>query len=255
MELTLDDLPYFVAFVLLDEARRLPSGKRQRQPMKGVWMAGQMKAGLRLSDRRFRQSVCIQALRAIGGKSVTEAAAYVAAVAGKTTAAEVTVLRVGYYECRPGLLSWNLFRTQFLHWRAWVFASDEALLKRTLDDYGRRFDQRRVQSLADLTNRLRRDPVQRTRNRCFLLEPGEAARTRLESNHWDPESDWQMLATDVWTLARLHASIGEGDEARALLNRALTIWKTHGHELADVQAEAISALDREIGRLTGVPTR
>jgi len=35
MELDQNDLKYFVPFVLLDEARRDPSGKRQMQRMKG----------------------------------------------------------------------------------------------------------------------------------------------------------------------------------------------------------------------------
>lgn len=254
MELNQDDLHYFVAFVLLDEASRARSGKRQRGLMKGYWMAGQMKAGLRLSDRRFRDSVCIEALRTVGAMPVAKAAAHVAAVLGKPRAAEVDVLRVAYYECLPAPLSWNLFFPQFLHWRAWVFQSGQELLNRMLEDYGRRFGRVHRRSLAKWIERLQSDRVQRARNRSWLLEPGQEERTRIESNHWDPETEWQMLATDLWSLGRLHARIGEHGEAKALLDRALDIWKAHGHELAHVQVQAIPALEAEIAQLTGDET-
>ena len=249
VELNQHDLPHFVAFVLLDEASRVRSGKRQSGMMKGYWMAGQMKGGLRLSDRRFRDSVCMEALRSVGEMPVAKAAAYVASVLGKRGAAEVDVLRVAYYECRPGRLSWNLFFPQFLHWRAWVFQSGQGVLDRMLEDYGRRFGALRRQSLAELIERLRSDRVQRARNRCWLLEPGQEERMRIESNHWDAETEWEMLATDLWSLGRLHARIGDLGEAKALLARALELWKTHGHEVAHVQEQAIPALEAEIAQL------
>jgi hypothetical protein len=42
-------------------------------------------------------------------------------------------------------------------------------------------------------------------------------------------------------------------EAKKLLERALEIWKTHGHQLPHVQTEAISALEHEITKLSEGP--
>jgi hypothetical protein len=83
VELNQDDLTYFVAFVLLDEARRTPSGKRQTKPMKGFWMSRQGKwRAMRESDRRIRWCVCIEALRNVRQMSVEKAAAEVAEMLG-----------------------------------------------------------------------------------------------------------------------------------------------------------------------------
>src|SRR5271169_1130705 len=115
MQLNQEDLPYYVKFVLLDEAWRHPSGKRQRERMTGFWMCGQLRAGMRESDRRLRRNACIEAVRQVQGTSVSKAAAAVCAYrVGKPTAAQVAVLRVGYYECRLESRTLDFFFGQFL---------------------------------------------------------------------------------------------------------------------------------------------
>ena len=250
MQLNQDDLPFFLDFVLLDEAWRLPSGKRQREPMNGFWMSGQLKAGMRGSDGRLRSAVCIEALRRVGGMSVGKAAAAVAVYrGGKRTAAKVQVLRVGYYECRPDTVSWDFFVGQFLHLREWALQLDEEALEHLLELYQRSFGKPRRRALAACIQRLRNDPVQRARHHSWIVERAQLGRARIESNHWDPERDWQWLATDYWETGRLQARIGETGEARSLLERALEIWKAHGHKLPHVQLRAIPGLEDEIAQL------
>jgi len=110
MELHQDDLPYFLAYVLLDDAHRTPSGKRQIKPMKGFWMSRQGKwSAIRESDRRIRWCVGIEARKSVGKMSVEKAAAEVARVQGRSTASEVAVIRVAYYQCRLGRYQLNPF--------------------------------------------------------------------------------------------------------------------------------------------------
>ena len=142
-----------------------------------------------------------------------------------------------------------VFFSQFLSWRAWVLKSSEEDLQFFLGKYGKQFGLHRRQRLAKLIEDLRRDRVQIARNREWLLLPGAPERRRIESNHWNPETDWQFLATDLWVLGRLHAEIGEPAEAMLLLERALIIWRTHGHKLPHVQLEAIPQLEALISRL------
>ena len=72
---------------------------------------------------------------------------------------------------------------------------------------------------------------------------------RIETDFWDPVTQWQFLATDLWSLGRLHAALGERAEAQAFLERALDIWRTYGHNLPHVQADALDSLNAEIARL------
>ena len=74
----------------------------------------------------------------------------------------------------------------------------------------------------------------------------EEARHRVESNRWDPERDWQMLATDCWQVGRLVVQFGELEDARVFLERALSIWQTHGHQLAHIQTRAIAGLREQL---------
>jgi len=216
MQLNQDDLLYFVSFVLLDEATRPVSGKRQTRSLDGFWISRPGKAALRLSDGRLRRNSCIDALRTIGRMSVSQAAARVGKVLGRTTPTAANRIRVDYYQDRT-VRDTGVFLSQFLGWRAWVLESSEETLRFILSMYGEHFGGRRRERLAKLIGYLRRDAVQVARNREWLLSPGTPARTRIESNNWDPESDWQFLATDLWVLGRLHANIGETAEARSLL--------------------------------------
>lgn len=247
MELAKEDLPYFVPFVLLDQASRIPSLRKQTLPMKGFWMARSTAAGIRESDGRLRRHACMDALRHIGGMPGTKAACEVALILGRPTAQWINVIRADYYQRRQdGAAARDSFFFQFLHWRAWVFELGDEEVESTLHDYGRQFGLARRRSLAQLFARLREDPVQQRRNRSWILEPGERQRNRIESKFWDPNKDWQLLATDLWVLGRLHFEIGEAMEASTLLDQALDIWKTHGHRLPHLQTTSIPALEWEL---------
>lgn len=250
MELTKADLPYFAAFVLLDEAWRFPSGKRQTERMKGFWLAGQIRPGMRLSDRRFRNGVCIEAFRLVGGMSVSKAAAQVAAYrVGEGSAARVEVLRTAYYDTSPGELNWDFFFGQFLFWRDWALHLTDDALQRSLEMYRRSFGKARQLKLAEYITRLRQDPEQTVRHQNWLREGAQLAKDRVESNRWDPEQDWQMLATDCWLAAGRHVQIEEIGEAKALLERALSIWQTQGHKLPHVQVRAVADLQNQLALL------
>jgi hypothetical protein len=217
--------------------------------MKGFWMARQVNNGMRESDKRLRRTAMIDAFREIGSMPVNKAASEVATILGKRTAASVSTIRADYYQHRQRA-SLEFFPYQFFTWRAWVFESSEETLEFFMGVYGREFGLARRRRLSELIEKIRRDPEQKARNRTWLLEPGRRQRTRIESNHWDPVIHWQFLATDLWALGRLHARIGEGVEAKALLERALDIWKTHGHQLPHVQARALIELEQEITQLS-----
>jgi len=201
-----DDLPFFVAFVLLDEACRSRSGKRQTAPLSGMWLSHQGATGMRLSDRRLRWAVCIEALRNVGGLSVDKAAATVAALQAQGMAKQVNVIRVAYYEYRRlHALSWDAFYEQFLHWRAWVFESEEETFQVALGTCPPHLRGLAQCSLAEWIARLKADPQQILRNRNWLLEPGEPARSRIESNYWDDEINWAAAChglLDPGTLTR-----------------------------------------------------
>jgi len=250
VELDPDDLKYFVAYVLLDEAHRTPSGKRQVEPMNGFWMSRQGKLrAMRKSDRRIRWCVCIEAFRSVEQMSVEKAAVEVAGVLGRSTASEVAVIRVAYYECQLGRYQLNSFFQNFLHWRKWLLASGEETLRIILVHYGREFGQVRRVRLASLFDGVQSDPRQTARNRDWHLEAGQEQRARIDSDHWDQQTEWQQLATDLWTLGRIHAGLNDVDEARDLMERALGLWSTSGAVLPHVQLQAIADLKDEIGRL------
>jgi hypothetical protein len=250
MELNQDDLPYFLAYVLLDEARRTPTGKRQIKSMNGFWMSRQGKwPAIRESDRRIRWCVGIEALRSVGHMSVEKAAAEVARVLERSMASEVAVIRVAYYECRLGRYQLNPFFQNFLEWRKWLLASDEETVRVILDLYGRKFGQDRLLRMATLFDAVRSDGMQATRNRDWHLEAGQEQRIRIESNHWDHQTEWQQLATDLWILGRIHAGVKDFDEARGLMERALSLWSIYGTVLPHVQSQAIVDLKDEIGGL------
>jgi hypothetical protein len=179
---------------------------------------------------------------------VEEAAMDVASFLGRHSVAQIDVIRVEYYNFKPKNL--GSFPSQFFSRRAWVFKSTDEVLQLTLGDYKRHFGKPKMRRLAGLFRAVRSDQAQRMRNREWLLEPGAQARTRIESNYWDPIWDWQLLATDLWFLGRLHAGIGEVDEGKTLLERALNIWKVSGTELQDIQVVAIPSLEQEIAVLT-----
>ena len=247
MELNQDDLPYFVDYVLLDEAHRRPSGKRQIKPMSGFWMSRQGNwSAIRESDRRMRWCVAIEALKNVGQMPVEKAAVEVARVQGRSTAREVAVIRVAYYECRLGRYQLNSFFQNFLHWRKWLLASDEETLRVILNHYGKEFREVWRSRMARLFDEVRSDPIQARRNRELQLEAGQEQRYRIESKQWDEQTEWQQLATDLWILGQIHAGVSDFDEARRLLERALGLWSIYGAVLPHVQVQAIADLKEEI---------
>jgi hypothetical protein len=249
MDLNRDDLPHFVRFVLLDEASRPPSGKRQTKPMKAFWMERGGKLNMRGSDQRLRRNICVHALHTIGGRDVFGAAAEVASILNPGTAAQVNGIRVDYHECTGENLDLGFFRSQFFTWRESMFRVKEEALQSILNDYQKTFGKPSRELHANLVGAIKRDPTQKERNRAWLLEPGAQARARIESDYWNPLEHWQHLATDLWELGRLHAAIGETQQAKALLERALKIWKARGIALPHVQAAAIPALEKELAHL------
>jgi hypothetical protein len=164
--------------------------------------------------------------------SVDKAAAEVARVQGRSRAGEVAVIRVAYYECRLGRYQLNSFFQTFLHWRKWLLSSDEETLRVILDHYGREFGQDWLSRMANLFDQVRSDLMQVRRNREWHLEDGQEQRVRIESGHWDQRTEWQLLATDLWILGRIHAGVNDFDEARGLMERALGLWSIYGAVLA-----------------------
>ncbi len=247
VELNRDELRYFVSLVLLDEASRSVAGKRNSAPMNGFWISRTNPVGMRLSDAAFRRAVCIEELRRVGGFSISKAAAYVASVLGLKTARHVHQVRVAYYKYRPHDLR-NSFYGQFLTWREWLLKSADHSLQSTLDRFSCDFGKPRRQRLEKLFEDVRRDPAQHARHRFWIAERALSARVRIETGRWDPEPDWQLLATDHWALGRYSIELGELPPAKSAVESAVAIWRTQGHTLARIQAKAIPELEPELAR-------
>lgn len=257
MQLNDQDLPYFLSFVLLDEASREPSGRRhQTQPLKGFWSSRSGATNLRGTDLPLRRRVCIDAIRQVDGKAISKCAAEIGAILGANTADDVEMIRIKYYEDRNKSNEYEAFFSKFLFWRKWAIESDTRTIQFVLELYETDYDADRRQLLADLIGRLRSDPTQHARNRAWQLEAGQPQLDRIASGIW--KDQWQPLATDYWTLGRLHARIGDASEAKNLLGQALKIWREQGEALReqgeahhDEQSWAISLLEGEISELSG----
>jgi hypothetical protein len=247
MELSRDDLEFFVRFVLLDVAQRIPA-KRQTHPMNGLWMSRMGAKGMRESDAVVRRNVCIEALCKVGGMSIDKAAADVATRLGRHTSAQANVIRVGYHERKPRTIRWEMFFAQFLSFRAWVLQAGESELRLALDRRERDRGESCRERLGELFRDLKRDPNQRNQNLNWFTERSLAAKARIESKHWNPETDWQMLATDFWTVALYYKAMKDVDEARVQFQHARHLWETHcqQHRLRE---RALAALDEEMSRL------
>lgn len=252
MELERADVKYFFGFVLLDKTTRPPSGKRQTQPMKGFWMSRSREQHMRGSDVPARRNVCIKALATVGGVSVTSAAAQVAYDLDESTASRVDSIRTGYYEQGVNQADWNVFWGSFLSWREWVLESPQARLDFFLNQYENEQGEARRKALQKLFEDLRRDEVQAVRNRNWALERCQSALGRIESNRWDPNTEWKSLATEHWEVGRFRAAFGQTEQAINHLSQALEIWKTHGHELPHLQMRAVPQLEQAIARIQGL---
>jgi hypothetical protein len=217
--------------------------------MSGFWMSRpNPQAKMRVSDGRLRQKVCVMALTKHGGKNLNQAAAEVAAYLGLQSVGEVETVRTGLYETKVGH-EFGQFVSQFLSWRNWVITSDKMTLKLCLADYRKEYGEPRGERLRNLISKLRNKSDQRLRNNEWRLEPGVPAQNRIDRNHWSMPSEWMYLATDLWSLGRLHAKVGEKAQAKALLARALELWLTYGHELAHRQEDALPLLKLELAKL------
>ena len=249
MELERVDLNYFVRFVLLDDARRQPIGKRWTKALKGFWISWSRAPKMRISDRIVRRNVCIEALKVIGGLPVAMAAIEVAITLGESTDSEVDSIRTSYYDRGVDKAAWNVFLGSFLSWREWVLTSPQATLDFSLNQYESEQGKARRGSLEKLFADLRADEVQAARNRSWALERCESAQVRIESNRWDSNSDWESLAIDHSEVGRFRAAFGQIEEATSHLVQALEIWKTRGQERPHIQARAIPRLEAAIAYL------
>ncbi len=129
----------FIDWVLLDCARRQPSGKNPHEPMAGIWMArgvspkGRGKAGarrafkLRLSDLPLRRYVAILALRQIG-ITLDDACWEVALRLGKTTLAQESSIKTAFLKFHSPYPPDQLLKTWrglFDGFRSWVIQSED----------------------------------------------------------------------------------------------------------------------------------
>ena len=191
MELIQADLVYFVQFILLDEARREPAGKRQTRLLEGFWLRPVYRP-LRESDLRERVFTCIEALRVVGKKPVNKAAATVAALhAGRHSDRYVEVIRNAYYEVRRSKafrMPPSMWFIHFFGWRDWVISSDEFTLAFALSEYRDKFSRARTGRLAQLMNAIRRDPIQIAQNNLWRESQQPGSRSFIP----DP-ANWHLL--------------------------------------------------------------
>ncbi len=249
MYLDPQDLARFNEFVLLDKVRRAPDGKRQTRPMTGFWMERPgVVRGMRKSDQRLRQSVCIWSRIKIGGDTVKEACLNIAQMLDKDSFDEIEVIRVAYYECKPEKYV-SQFVSQFLGWRNWTICADATTIELSLTDYAEDYGELRCARLRTLIQAIRNSPEQRQRNREWLLEPSLPLRGRIETGYWKLPHDWLDLATDLWALGRAHSQIGDLIEAEDFVTQAQTLWREHGMELSHLQELALPELEQELAQL------
>jgi hypothetical protein len=184
MKLNQIDLSYFVRFVLLDETKRKPS-KRQEMPMGGFWMSRSREPSMRVSDRRLRRGVCVEAYGRVGGLSISRAAAEVAFILGESSMEDVEVLRVEYYQCQDLKRNSEMFFGQFLSWRNWLLQASKKRLRFNLDLFEQEHDKAAAGELEKLFADVRSNLGQQARNREWLLELGPKAMEWIECRGTD----------------------------------------------------------------------
>ena len=186
-----EDLEYFVEWMLLGEVERMPSGKRQGQPMAGTWMSYGLGKGMRGSDLRLRQYLCIQALARIGKYSIEQAAALVAGGAARGSH-YTNVIRVRYCQDKhqqhlpvPGCMdTLGIWFTGYLSWRNWVLYSPEETLQHSMTEYRARYGQARARRLQTLRDIIRND--------------GDSIEmARVCTTGWDP-LHFTSLSAGIW---------------------------------------------------------
>ena len=249
MELNQQDLQYFVEFVLLDELKRKPAGKRQTRPLVGFWSQTNGKKGLRKSDRRERINVCIEALRKISGLSVSDAAIEVAKILDETLSNQVDVIRTGYYSCAHADYR-NHYR-HFVSWREWVLKANADTIEHSVRAFAKEIGPNRAMKLKSLFDRLRLDPIQAKRQRDWELTGAEGQLQRIREGIWDkyPQA-WRPQASDLWSLGDIYQTVGYWRSAKGCYERALAIWQEFGSDSPeDERVEATTVLQRKLGSL------
>jgi hypothetical protein len=164
------DMPYFVSFVILGEASRLPSRRTQKETFRGLWLGGQLRPKSRGSDRVLRHTVCVEVLARVKGISVFKAAAELAHILGKTKESEVQVIRTRYNQNPLSVREAQLSIGLFLQWRVWVLESTEEVLELFLGLPSTPPLARK--QLRKLFDDIRADPSQTVRNRQWLFDRG-----------------------------------------------------------------------------------
>ena len=247
MPLHAEELPYFVGFVLLDEALRQPSGKRQTKPLVGFWSQRSGPIGLRLSDMRQRHKVCMTALQRVGGRTPGDAASEVVEIQN-LKASRIDSVRTSFHDGPAVDDGYGGFYRDFLHWREWVLNSPAATLRVALQHYGKAYGRHRQQRLTKLVRELRQDTDQAKLHRSWMLTAAEDSLERIRSVHKLP-TGWFLYASDLWHAGNVYAAAQHPD-ARGYFERALEIWETHGCEWPAVERdETVSLLCAEIAKL------
>lgn len=261
MNITAEDVDAFVRFILLDETARRPS-RWPNQPMKGFWMSrwpvsptmlGFMK--LRVSDKRLRRHVCLQALIEIAGETPYGAAVRVTELLGLDVEKDTEGVRVDRHNIAKRLeknnVEWSaLFEPywyRFLGWREWVVSSTQSDLDAALALYAKTSNGRRVDKLRRLIDVIRRSEDHLHRNRAWWEQQAAA----IES--WMTEGDgvsreYPGYPERVALLARLRYNLGQPEESIRLMTVALESLPLHRESMTaerytDVEAEFRRILD------------
>lgn len=249
MPLDIKELPYFVRFVLLDEATRQPSRRQQTAPLAGYWMQRTGSNRHRASDRRQRCFACMLAYVQVEQLAVSNAAAEVVAILGLDSK-HIEELRTGYYEAKSVQESLEGFYNRFLHWREWALRSPADTIQSVLNENQARYGTERRETLSTLLNELRTDSEQLVRHREWLLTGAKDSSQRIQSGYKLPEH-WFLLASDLSNVGRIYAQAHHPD-ALSYFQQALEIWQTHGLERPhEEREEALTALQVELQKLRG----
>lgn len=244
--LSIEDMPYLAAYVLLDSASR-PAAEHQRQALTGFWITRKQGRGNHPNMRRFRGSdeaercwVYIETCTRLGWK-VWNAAAEVTVWLGKE-AAEGEKIRTGYYEFREGLKKKGiavesivkLWTGLFFGWREWIFIASDEQIQQMLDRHKRRFKESIHNKFADVVRNLRTDEQQIIANRAWLQSRADEAKKRIVELGGDTADciRYAVMRSDL--LGRL----GQLRESQEALDLARSLFERHRDSVGAVYDRA-----------------